>query len=224
MTTDAAAAPAARTLFSGDFHPVLEDAFLEHLTGPIGSDPLGPVSVVVPTNFLGSRLSRLLARRTDGHINVRFLTMKDLALASAPSPLPDGHGPLPPRGDAVIVRRLLEDGRARGGYFAAVAERPGLAAVMLRAIRDLKEASYTPDSYLSAAGSSGLVDRPGRGKHAEVAQVWSAYEGVLAEERLADESDVMRLAADTLTEVSAAKAPAGTRSTMSATGTDQRST
>ena len=56
MTKKTAAAPAARTIFTGDFHPALEDAFLEHVTGSIGSDPLGPVSVVVPTNFLGSRL------------------------------------------------------------------------------------------------------------------------------------------------------------------------
>ncbi len=198
MTKEAAAAPAARTLFTGDFHPVLEDAFLGHVTGAIGSDPLGPVSVVVPTNFLGSRLSKLLAGRAGGHLNVRFLTLRDLALAAATAPLPEARSLLPPRGDAVVVRRLLEDGTARGGHFAKVADRPGLAKVILGAVRDLKEASYTPKSYLSAARSAGLTGGSKRGKHAEVARIWSAYEDFLSESRFADESDVMRFAAEAL--------------------------
>ncbi len=199
MTSKAAAAgPAARTLFSGDFHPFLEEAFLEHVTGAIGEHPLDPVTVVVPTNFLAIRLKRLLAERAGGHVNVRFLNLRDLARSSAPSPLPGRRAPLPPRGDAVIVRRILEGGAARGGYFGAIAERPGLATVMLGAIRDLKEASYDPDSFAAAAAAVSLARGGKRNKFAEIASVWREYESFLARERFADDSDAMRAAAERL--------------------------
>ncbi|MBD3348113.1 MAG: hypothetical protein GF400_02820 [Candidatus Eisenbacteria bacterium] len=188
----------ARTLYSGDFHPHLEEAFLTHMAGPAGENPADPVFVVVPTNYLGIRLSRALAERSGGHLNVRFMTLKDLAARCAPVPLPGGRSMLPRGGDAVVVRRILDEGIADGGYFSDVAERPGMAPVLLAAIRDLKEASYSPKSFLDAAREGGLLRGGRRGKCAELARLWSAYEAFLADRERADDADLMRYAAELL--------------------------
>lgn len=220
-----AARRAARVLFSGDFHPYLEEAFIEHVTGAIGEHPLDPVTVVVPTNFLAIRLRRRLAERAGGHINVRFQNLRDLARTHAPSPLPGDRALLPKRGDAVIIRRVIEGGAVRGGYFAAIADRPGLSTVMLAAIRDLKEASYDPESFGEASAAAGLVRDGKRGKFAEIASVWSRYESFLAGERLADDSDVMRAAAEKLEDegdASGSRVDAGTPDRTESCGAGDR--
>lgn len=184
----------ARRIITGDFHPSLEDALLDHLASEVTAAPLRPTPVIVPTNLLGLRLSRRLAERTGGHAAVRFMTLVDFAARAAPVPLPGGRALLPRRGDEVVVRRLMDEGIAAGGYFEAIADRPGLATAILAAIRDLKEASYDPDSFEAAARGS-LGGRIQRGKCAELARIWRAYEERLADGRWADRLDLMREAA-----------------------------
>jgi len=72
--------------------------------------------------------------------------------------------------------------------------------VLLEAIRDLKEASYDPDSFRAAARRAGLLRDGRRGKLAELSRIWGDYEAFLSERSLADESDVMRQAAEALTD------------------------
>jgi ATP-dependent helicase/nuclease subunit B len=198
MKTEASGMEVVRTVFTGDFHPALEDALLEHLAERIGAAPLAPVPVIVPTNFLGRRLSRLLADRTGGHANVQFMTLRGLAAFTAPSPLPDGRSPLPTRADAVVVRRLMDEGEARDGYFSSIADRPGLSTAILAAIRDLKEASYDPDSFAETARTQGLLRSTRHNKFAELSRIWGSYEKRLEGGRWADDSDIMRAAAEAL--------------------------
>ena len=188
----------ARTIVTGDFHPALEDALLDHLAERLAEASISPLEVVVPTNYLGLRVSHLLAERVCGHANVRFMTLRDLARRTVPPPLPGGRSLLPSRADAVIVRRLLDEGEASGGYFASIAERPGLSVAILSAIRDLKESSYDPRSFEKAAGAQGLLRRSRRNKFAELSRLWRAYEARLESDRWADDSDLMRAAAETL--------------------------
>jgi ATP-dependent helicase/nuclease subunit B len=185
-----------RRLLTGAFHPELENALLEHLETCVSEDPLSASDVVVPTNLLGVRLSRLLAERrasggAGGHANVRFMTLKDLALGAAGNPLPDGRALLPPGGDEVVLRKLMETGLATGGYFEAIADRPGLTRALLSAIRDLKEACYTVDSLAETAGAAGLLRKGRDCKLTELVRVWRAYESVLSEDGWADTLDAM---------------------------------
>ena len=198
MKTEGSGMEVARTISTGDFHPALEDALVTHLAERVASAPLAPVPVVVPTNFLGHRLSHLLAQRAGAYANVRFMTLRDLAASVAPTPLPGERTPLPPRADAVIVRRVIDDGEASDGYFASIAERPGLSTAILAAIRDLKEASYDPDSFAETAGTQGLLRRSRDNKFAELSRIWGTYERRLENGRWADDSDLMRAAAETL--------------------------
>lgn len=198
MKTEGYGMEAARLLSTGDFHPALEDALLEHLAERIASSSLAPLPVVVPTNFLGNRLSHLLAERTGGHINVRFMTLREVASSVVTTPLPGGRSLLPSRGDAVIVRRLLDEGAADGGYFGPVADRPGLSAAIVASIRDLKEASYDPGSFEETARAQGLLRRSRGSKLAELCRIWRAYERRLEEGGWVDDADLLRLAAEAI--------------------------
>jgi len=185
-----------RRLLTGEFHPTLEEALLEHLTEWARTDPLGAVPVVVPTNLLAVRLSRRLAEGIGGHTNVRFMTMKDFARSLAgPTVLAD-RAVLPPHSDEIVVRRLIDDGIARDGYFGAISDRPGLAAALAATIRDLKEASYNPDTLAQVASSAGLGERSRSNKLGEFVRIWRGYEDFLRGERWIDEIDLMQAAAE----------------------------
>ena len=182
-------------LLTGAFHPTLEAALLEHLEERVSSQPLSLTPVIVPTNLLGIRLSRLLAERTGGHANVRFQTLKDFALSVAGTPLPDGRSLLPNGADEVALRRLLENGLAEGGYFERIAERPGLTSALLAAIGDLKESCYDVDGLADAAGSAGLLKKGRDNKFTELIRIWRAYEDRLEQDGWADTQDAMTAAA-----------------------------
>jgi ATP-dependent helicase/nuclease subunit B len=199
----------ARTIITADFHPALEDALLESLDVRRGGGDSDQIPIVVPTNLLALRLSRALAVRIDGHQNVRFLTLKDFAATFASLPLDGNRAILPKRADEVILRRLLDDGAAEGGYFDAIAERPGLATAVLKTIRDLKEAWHDPESFAAGARAAGLMAR-GRGRQnklRELGQLWSAYEEFKEREGWADDLDLMRAAVTSLEAGEAAGRP-----------------
>jgi len=187
-------APGASRLTTGPFQPTLEDALIEHLAARSARSPLAETPVVVPTNLLGLRLSRLLAERTRGHAGVRFMTMVDLARSLAGTPLPDGRVHLPAGGDEVALRRLLDGGLAEGGYFESIADKPGLGGALLSAIRDLKEACYTVDALAEAGREAGLLRRGRDCKLTELLRIWRAYEAELARGGWADTLDVMTAA------------------------------
>ena len=203
MAKAPAPGPGARTLVTGSFHPTLEDALLAHIERVVEADPMSEVPVVVPTNLLGLRLSRLLANRTGGHANVRFMTMKDLALSVAGTPLPDGRVLLPRGADEVALRKLLDGGLARGGYFESIADKPGLGSALLAAVRDIKEACYTVDALADTARQAGLLRKGRQCKLTELLRIWRAYETELAEGGWADTLDAMTAAVERLASGSA---------------------
>jgi ATP-dependent helicase/nuclease subunit B len=206
-----------KTLLTGAFHPALEDALISDLAEHARRGLIGPAAVVVPTNLLGLRLSRLLAGRLasarpdpavpGGHANVRFMTLKDLAATHAPVPLAGGRAMLPPRGDEAVVRRVLGSGAADGGYFQPIADRPGLAGALLATIHDLKEACHTPETLEAAASHAGLLARGRRGKLAEIVRLWRLYEEFLEKERWADTHDLMAAAVTEIEEGRAGPLP-----------------
>ena len=198
MAKSSTVQPLGKSIVTGGFHPTLEEALLTHLEDAVTAAPLCEVPVVVPTNLLGLRLSRLLARRTGGHANVRFMTMKDFALSVAGTPLPDGRVLLPKRADEVALRKLMDGGLARGGYFEGIADKPGLGGALLTAIRDVKEACYTVDTLADAAREAKLLRKGRDCKLTEFLRIWRAYEAELQAGGWADTLDAMAAAAERL--------------------------
>jgi len=181
-------------LVCAEFHDGLEDALLAWLSATAESDPLAERWVVVPSNPLGIHLSRELAKRSGGHLNVRFMTLKDLARRAAGTPLPGGRVPVPRGGEELLLRRLLDGGLARDGYFDAIADRPGLASALSSAIRNLKESRHTPDTLASAAASANIPARTRDDKFGELLRIWKQYERNMEDGNWADDADLMEAA------------------------------
>ena len=93
-----------------------------------GLDPLAPITVLVGTSLQRPYLARDLAARLGGHANVRILMPGDLALLlGAPALVEAGRRALPPLADRVLLADVV---RAEPGYFAPVAETPGLTEAL----------------------------------------------------------------------------------------------
>src|SRR5689334_10196239 len=95
-----------------------------------GVDPLAPITVLVGTSLQRPFLARDLAARLGGHANVRILMPGDLALLlGAPALVDAGRRALPPLADRVLLSDVV---RADPGYFAPVAETPGVIEALYR--------------------------------------------------------------------------------------------
>src|SRR5215470_17093450 len=121
-------------------------------------DPLRPVSVVVPTNYVGVAARRMLADGTlgrvtphgDGVVGISFLTLYRLAeLLGAPRLAGAGRRPVSTPVLAAAVRRVLAEAP---GIFGDVAEHPTTEASLVAAYRELS--NCTAGSRDRIAGSS----------------------------------------------------------------------
>ncbi|MFH0947263.1 MAG: hypothetical protein V2A76_18905 [Planctomycetota bacterium] len=174
-----------RRYYRGDFQPELEAAFLNELRGMRREDPLEPVVVVVPSNLLKLHLRRLPARRGLPHLNVRFLTLLDLARTLAePELIERGLSILPPVGREMLARDVARSA-GPGTYFHEVRELAGFAAVLAATIRDVRDCWIDAGRLRDAAKSRKIRD---------FASLLEEYEQRLDRARFADESDLLRFA------------------------------
>jgi ATP-dependent helicase/nuclease subunit B len=103
-------------------------------------DPLAPITILVGTSLQRPYLARDLAARLGGHANVRILMPGDFALLlGAPALVAAGRRALPPLADRVLLSDVV---RADPGYFAPVAETPGVTDALYRLVRELRGAGY----------------------------------------------------------------------------------
>ncbi len=150
------------TVVSGPFHPHLEHALADDLIAAKAGDPFAPLLVVVPSKSLRQRVVALLAReRRQALLNVSVLTFhqvsRRLVEEAAGRPIPaliDDHA-------FEELMRLVLDRRAVGPFAGVTATRGGCAALW-QTLRDLKDATVSPDALIEAV-AEGLFpaeDRP----------------------------------------------------------------
>jgi CRISPR/Cas system-associated exonuclease Cas4 (RecB family) len=121
-----------------------------------GRDPLAPITVLVGASLQRPYLARSLAAALGGHANLRILMPGDLALLlGAPALVEAGRRALPPLADRIL---LAEVARSDDGYFAPVAETPGLTEALYRLVRELRGAGY--DLADLAGPLEGVTDAP----------------------------------------------------------------
>jgi len=163
----------------------------QRLAAAKADDGLRPVTVVVPSNYVGVSTRRLLASgllgavgpRGTGLAGVTLLTVYRLAeLLGAPRLAAAGRRPVSTPILASAVRRAL---RTAPGAFAPVADHPSTEEALVRAYRELAEVS---DAGLDAVAGAGRraadVVRLQRVVRAQLAAAWYG------------EADLMRAAAD----------------------------
>ena len=184
MTADAAASPPPSVVVTGyglAAHGALAAAVDEAQAG----DRLAPVTVVVPSNYVGLGARRVLARRR-GIAAVNFVTPYRLAeMLAAVVTAESGRRPVSTPVLAARVRSIL---RAEPGYFAGVQSHPTTERSLVSAHRELSE---VPDPGLDrlAAASARAKD---------VVRIHRAVKEGLAD-RFHDEQDLIRYAVEALT-------------------------
>jgi len=166
----------------------------ERLSAAKADDPLYPVTVLVPTNYVGVSTRRLLASEELGAVTAHgggiagltLLTVYRLAeLLGAPALAAAGRRPVSTPLLGAVVREVL---RAEPGIFAPVVEHPSTERALVRAYRELSD--LTPDALDALA--AGPVERV---RH--VVRIHRAVRGRLAAGWY-DEADLMHAAAEAI--------------------------
>jgi ATP-dependent helicase/nuclease subunit B len=183
-------------LITGDY-PALEAHFVEKVRNLTRADALSPLPVVVSSRLLGLHLSRHLAEHDLPHVNIRFVTLGDLAvLAVRPHLLRSGSTMIPPFASEVlmadIARALSSNGKF---YFSKIADRDGFHSAMLSTICDLKEACLTPADLKTALKDVHVKGAVHIHKITDIIRIWEKYEAILGDLNWLDEYHVMEEAA-----------------------------
>ena len=161
-----------------------------------GADRLAPVTVVVPTNYVGVATRRALARR-DGLAGVSFLTVYRLAeLLGAARLAGAGRRPVSTPVVAGAVRQAL---RQVPGCFEAVREHPATEEALVAAHRELRDAGEAAVAAVAQASR----------RAADVARIHQHVTGQLAD-RWYDEADLLAAATAAVREGRIAVAALGT--------------
>lgn len=148
-----------------------------------------PRWIIAPSLAVGHTLAERLALDGYGWTNLRFTTAVDLAvrvagpaLASAGVAVMDGGV-----GPALILQSLLDLGEEVPKYFRAIAEQPGVAEALWRAVNELRMAGLAATDLRPAAFTS-------TAQCGELSALLTAFEEHLRDSHVADTAGVLRAA------------------------------
>ena len=162
-------------------------AFHEQVAAAKADDPLAPVTVVVPSNYVGVAARRRLAYAEAGELTphgkgvagVTFLTVYRLAeLLAAPALAGEGRRPVSTPVVAAAVRGALADDP---GYFGPVARHPATEEALVAAHRELSDLSPAAlDALARESERAGEVVRLHRATRDALAEHWYEEPDLLA--------------------------------------------
>lgn len=171
--------------------PLQMDPALQAIADCCREHPTAEKWVLLHTLAQGAALGERLAREGHPWLNLRFSTPRVLARGlAAPLLVREGRQPLHPAMGPALVGVLLHEPLGGGRpYFRRLAGYPGIARALWSALVHLR---------LSGLDARDLD--PGvfvsRDKGLEMKALLAAYEAELSHRRLADEADILRLAAE----------------------------
>lgn len=163
------------------------EALRGHIRAAKATEPLAPVTVIVPSNQVGVSVRRQLASGAlgpvggvgTGLIGVDFLTPYRLAeLLGASALAAEGRRPVSTPVVSAAIRHVL---RAEPGVFAPVVEHPATEAALVssyRELRDLSEAAL--DALAARSDRAREVVRVCRGAHERLRPRWYDEEDLMA--------------------------------------------
>lgn len=190
-----AAAPPGHSVVVTGYGPLAHEALAAAVEEAQANDRLAPVTVVVPSNYVGLGARRALARHR-GIAAVGFATPYRLAgMLGAAMTAAAGRRPVSTPVIAARVRSIL---RAEPGYFAGVQGHPATERALVKAHRELSE---VPGPGLDRLGAASA-----RAK--DVVRIHRAVKEGLAE-RFHDEQDLIDDAVEVLARGSAPMAELG---------------
>ena len=176
--------------------PELEGALCERVAELKSGRPLAPVTVVVGSSAVRTRVGDLLARRLGGVANVGVVTFARFAAdVAARASQPSLLGGL---ARERLVRRLVSAHSSSLAYFGPVADRPHFAAALAATFADLREGCVDPASPWAVSASASAADGAvGQSRAAldDLRSLYAAYCDELRALGVADRAEVLHAAA-----------------------------
>jgi len=137
----------------GPFHPYLEDALVEEILRLKEDEPLAPILLLVPSNFLRRRVKILLAReRGLNLLNFHILTFFQLSRRLLEERFGSQVPALQESGlFEEVLRQTIRTKLPGTAPFSGLEEKAGGSAALWQTIRDLKDGGVDPATALEAA-------------------------------------------------------------------------
>ena len=203
-----------KRVFLSDSLAVLQEAFIAAVHTLKAADPLTPLTIIVPSNVIGSQLSTVIARLGDGHIGLRFTTLIDYAARLTEARLRrEGKRRVSVTLVPLLVKYLLleqtQTGKSKrgrhlhvvGGYvsslFQELARQPRFPQFLSETLSDLKQAGVQPNHLHLLYTRIPPRDVLYREKIRHLLDFYTRYEAYLDEQRLVDNANLFTIQAQT---------------------------
>ncbi len=132
-----------KRVFLSDSLAILQEALIAAVQTLKAADPLTSLTIIVPSDIIGSQLSIAIARAGDGHIGLRFTTLTDYAVRLTETRLRrEGRRRVSAGLVPLLVKYLLLE-RGQAG-FQELARQPRFPQFLSETLADLKQAGVQP--------------------------------------------------------------------------------
>lgn len=186
-------------LFVSDSFSVLQKAMVTAVHALKATDPLLPVTMLVPHEFLATRVGRAVAKAGNGYLGLHILTLGEFAKERAARSLAEeGRQLLSSLSALLVIKKLLTEAGSHN-YFSALAAQPGFLRHVVTTLHEVKQARITPQglrTFLDQARPTGVY----RQRIESLQELYTSYTGFLAERDLYDDADILQRAASVLKE------------------------
>ena len=170
-----------KRVFISDSLAILQEALVAAVHTLKAADSLTPLTIIVPSDVVGSRLSNAIARAGDGHIGLRFTTLLDYAVRLTEARLrQEGKRRVSAALVPLLVKRLLLE----------QARQPRFPQFLSETLSDLKQADIRPHHlhllYTRIPAQEVLY----RGKIRQLLDLYTRYEKILDERQFVDDASL----------------------------------
>ncbi len=178
-----------KRVFVSDSHAVLQDALIAAVHTLKAADAFTPLTVIVPSDTIGTQLSTAIARAGNGHIGLRFTTLTDCAARLTEDRLRrEGKRRVSAALAPLVVKKLLLE--QSGGGFQALARQPRFPRFLSETLSDLKQAGIQPHHLQVFYAQIPARDVLYREKIYKLLDVYTRYEEFLDERQLVDDASL----------------------------------
>ncbi len=170
-----------KRVFISDSLAVLQEALVTAVHTLKAADSLTPLTIIVPSDVIGSQLSNAIARAGDGHIGLRFTTLLNYAVRLTEARLrQEGKRRVPAALVPLLVQRLLLE--------QAHARQPRFPKFLSETLSDLKQADVQPHHLHLLYTRIPAQDVLYREKIRQLLDLYTRYEESLDERQLVDDA------------------------------------
>ena len=203
-----------KRVFLSDSLAVLQEALIAAVHTLKAADPLTPLTIIVPSDIIGSQLSTAIAKTGNGHIGLRFTTLLDYAARLTEARLRrEGKRRVSATLVPLLVKYLLLEQTQAGkskrvlqqhvdaghvsSLFRELARQPRFPQFLSETLSDLKQAGVRPHHLHVLYTRIPPRDVLYREKIQRLLDLYTRYEAYLDERQLVDDASLFTIQAQT---------------------------